>query len=247
MNFKIDKNLNYGRHCIRSFIQHADKKEMIVDIGAGSGEDLLIAREIVPEAKLVALEGYIPNVENLEKKSLTVYTLNLEEQSFPFENESVDILIVNQVLEHVKEIFWIWHEISRVLRVGGSVIVGVPNLASLHNRVLLSIGRQPSSIQLFSAHIRGYTKDGFIKFVSEVSPDIYTLKSFKGSNFYPFPLFLAKPLASCLPSMAVGIFFHFEKMNAYTANSVIRYPVKHNLETNYFTGNESGWKDSLSK
>lgn len=241
MNLTIDKNLNYGRHCIRNFIQNSDKKNLIVDIGAGAGADLLIAREIAPEAKLVALEGYAPNIKNLEQKAFTVYSLNLEEQRFPLENESVDILIVNQILEHVKEVFWIWHEISRVLKVGGSVIVGVPNLASLHNRVLLSIGRQPSSIQLYSAHIRGYTKDGFMKFVNEVSPGIYSLKNFKGSNFYPFPPFLAKPLASCLPSMAVGIFFHLEKMNPYEGNAVIHYPVKHSLETNFFTGNESGW------
>ena len=34
----------------------------------------------------------------------------------PFEDETVDILIVNQILEHCKEIFWIFHELTRVLK-----------------------------------------------------------------------------------------------------------------------------------
>ena len=56
-------------------------------------------------------------------------------------------MIANQILEHTKEVFWIWHEIARVLAPQGQLILGVPNLASAHNRLLLLLGRQPTRDQ----------------------------------------------------------------------------------------------------
>lgn len=64
--------------------------------------------------------------------------LNIERDPLPFADESVDIFMANQVLEHCKEIFWIFSEVSRCLKPGGCFIIGVPNLAALHNRLLLA-------------------------------------------------------------------------------------------------------------
>ena len=85
---------------------------------------------------------------------------------------------------------------------GGKLIIGVPNLASLHNRILLCLGRQPSPIKTHSAHVRGYTKYDLLDFLQSCFPEGYALKDFKGSNFYPFPPVVAKPLAQILPNMA---------------------------------------------
>jgi SAM-dependent methyltransferase len=107
--------------------------------------------------------------------------------SFPFDDGSFDIIIANQILEHTIELFWIFHEITRVLKKGGGkLIIGVPNLASLHNRFLLSIGRQPTSIKSASAHIRGFTKPDMVCFVNTCWPGGYKLVKWGGSNFYPF-------------------------------------------------------------
>lgn len=101
---------------------------------------------------------------------------------------------MNQIFEHVKEVFWILHEVTRVLKKGGSLIVGVPNLASLHNRFLLLLGAQPTSIQNDSAHLKGFTKSDFKKLLQSGFNGGYKLEGFAGSNFYPFPPLLAKPL-----------------------------------------------------
>jgi len=60
---------------------------------------------------------------------------------------------------------------------------------------------------------------------------------FKGSNFYPFPPLLAKPLAKIFPNMAVAIFFLLRKTRSYN-NEFIEYPIRMNLETNFFTGDK---------
>jgi len=95
-------------------------------------------------------------------------------------------------------------------------VLGVPNLASLHNRLLLVIGKQPTSIQNSSAHVRGYTKSDILKLLRIYGG--YEVIVFKGSNFYPFPLLLAKPLAKCFPNMAWSIFFLLKKTKNIVMN-----------------------------
>ncbi len=231
----INRSLNYGRHLIKKFLASAGQYQTVLDIGAGCGDDLMLARMINQKAVLHAIEVSSENARKLAQKNIIVYSIDIEKDLFPFSDSSVDVIIANQVLEHSKEIFWIFHEITRVLRVGGKIIVGVPNLAALHNRILLVFGKQPSSIKTASAHIRGFTKEDILKFIESCFPGGYKLKAFNGSNFYPFPPLIAKPLASIFPTMAWGIFFMLEKQREYK-KGFLDFPETERLETNYYRG-----------
>lgn len=233
----IDRSLNYGRHHIRRFLEAAKPYERVLDMGAGQGADLDAAAEIVPGCERFALEVYPPYIEILESKGIKTVGFNLERDPFPFDDESLDIIIANQIIEHVKEVFWIFHELSRTLKVGGRLIIGVPNLASLHNRIMLMAGLQPSAITTASAHVRGWTKPDLLKFLNRCFPDGYAVRGFGGGNFYPFPPIIAKPLAATLPNMAWGIFFSLEKVKPYH-DEFIRYPQDHMLETPFYIGQQ---------
>ncbi len=231
----IDKSLNWGRQNIRFFGEQSKSFNNVLDIGAGKGVDLLIFRDINPNAALFAVESYEPNVEILLSKGITTFSVDIERERLPFDNESVDVIIINQVLEHVKDIFWIMNEITRVLAVQGRLIIGVPNLASLHNRLLLCAGIQPTCIQTNSAHVRGYTRKSIEKLLN-IWPNGYELVSFRGSNFYPFPPLVANFLSKIFPSMSVSIFLCFQKARKYTGDKYLQFPVDEKLETNYFLG-----------
>jgi SAM-dependent methyltransferase len=233
----IDRTLSYGRHIIHDYLNKSLPFNNVLDIGAGNGGDLKIARAINPDAKLNAVEYYAPYVANLKQFNINIYQLNIEKEKLPFANESMDIIIANQILEHVKELFWILHEISRVLALDGNLIIGVPNLASLHNRFLLLIGRQPTPIQLYSAHIRGFTISGFDQLLSRCWKGGYDLIQVKGSNFYPFPPTLAMPLADIFPSLAWGITMLYKKRRSYY-DEFLKYPLDNFLETNFFLGKD---------
>ncbi len=159
--------------------------------------------------------------------------MNLELDPLPFEDGSIDVVLSNQVMEHVKEIFWILHQVTRSLRVGGYLILGVPNLASYHNRLLLLLGKQPTAIQNHSAHLRGYTRHDILRMFEMIFPGGYELVGFRGANFYPFPSFLAKPLAKILPNGAWGIFMLFKKKRVYN-EEFLMHPVVARLETNFY-------------
>lgn len=232
----IDRSLNYGRNHIRKFLTQSDSLNNVLDLGAGHGDDLLSAKKVNPDVELLAIESFPPYVKELKEKGITVYSADIEKNPLPFKDESVDVVIMNQILEHVKEVFWILHEVTRILKKGGSLIIGVPNLASFHNRILLMLGQQPTSIKNNSAHVRGYTKSDFKKLLDSGFEGGYKLTGFGGGNFYPFPPLLAKPLSQLLPSMAWGIFMHFKKKSVYKTNGYLTYPVENKLETKFYLG-----------
>ena len=231
----IDKNLNYGRHLIKKFTLDIPGNSKILDIGAGLGADLLLVKSNCPTVELFGVECYPKYQEILQNQGISVVGINIEKDRLPFADESIDLIICNQVFEHLKEIWWTMNEITRVLKVNAQLIIGVPNLASLHNRFLLLFGRQPTCIQNDSAHLRGYTKSDLINFVKEVSGNIYTLEHFKGSNFYPFPPTIAKPLAALFPTMAVTNFYSFRKEQKGNLN-FLNFPKDKQLETNFYLG-----------
>jgi len=232
----IDRQLNYGRHLVERFLQDSMPYEKVLDIGAGKGVDLSIAYHTNPNIKkLYAVEAFPPNVARLEEAGITVFPLDIERNKLPLEDEAIDVVIANQILEHTKEIFWILHEITRVLPVGGKLILGVPNLASLHNRIFLLFGKQPSPIKSNSAHVRGFTKSDILSFIESGFPGGYVMRGFGGSNFYPFPPMIARPLARVFPTMAWGIFMLLEKKLPYK-ESFLDFPVAQRLETNFYLG-----------
>ena len=90
-------------------------------------------------------------------------------------------MIANHVIEHLKELFWLFGNLSRVLKVGGIAIIGCPNLASWHNRAALLLGQQPPSAKMLGPHVRGITLLGFKSFIEYGG--YFEVVRRKGSNF----------------------------------------------------------------
>jgi len=238
----VDRSLNYGRHLIAQFVDGLDVK-LAVDLGPGQGDDMRIVRAAHPNARVFGLESYAPYAERLQAMGFEVVSIDLERDSLPFDDGSVDLIVANQIFEHLKEIFWVLHESSRTLRVGGSLVIGVPNLASLHNRVLLAVGKQPTSLANWSAHVRGYTNPDLVATLNKPFPGGFAVRARGGSNFYPFPSPLAKLAARIWPGGAWGLFLRFEKLKPYDG-AYLRWPRDYELETNFYLGNGSQTGDT---
>jgi len=237
------EELNYGRDILAKYVMEiaADKSELrILDIGLGAGKDLVNIREkcavAYPDLKLdlYGLECFPPNVEAAQKQGIKVFSADVERHRYPFENCTFDIVLSNQVLEHTKDLFWIFSEISRILKPFGFVLTGVPNLASFHNRMALLFGLQPTSIEVLGPHVRGFTAPSFIQFVE--TDGFFENKSVKGSNFYPFPPAVSRYLSRFFPRLSVGIFFKTQR----TAKPGLFIEVLKSrfFETAYFAGEE---------
>ncbi|HWY60550.1 MAG TPA: class I SAM-dependent methyltransferase [Rhizomicrobium sp.] len=235
----MDNNETYGRHVVERFLRSLPPVQTAVELGAGPGHDLATVRRVFPNCQRIAVEGSSAFINSrLTTNAETIRIANIERDELPVTPGSVDLVIANQVLEHTKEVFWIFDQVFRSLKVGGHFIVGVPNVASFHNRLLLLAGIQPTQHKLYSAHVRPFSKADTIKFLSVCFPGCSVI-SFKGSQFYPFPRFAARFLAAAFPTLAFSIFFLIRKDAVYNGEFAA-YPVKANLETNFWCGPNSG-------
>jgi SAM-dependent methyltransferase len=76
------------------------------------------------------------------------------EEGLPFEDESFDVVVAGELLEHVREPGALVGEARRVLRPGGTLVGSVPNGFRLKNRLRFLAGRwpetDPTHLHLFS-------------------------------------------------------------------------------------------------
>lgn len=230
----IDRSLNYGRQLVRAFAARTGARSA-VDLGAGHGDDLRAIGAELPGIALSGVEGYGPYQEELRAAGIRVIPADIERDPLPFADGSVDLVIANQIFEHLKEVFWVCHEIARVTPVGGHAIIGVPNLASLHNRLLLLLGHQPTCQQNWSAHVRGFTRGDLLALLDRPFPGGWRQVAWGGSNFYPFPALVARPLARFLPGLAWSVLVLMRKERPYEG-SYLRWPTEQRLETSFRTG-----------
>jgi SAM-dependent methyltransferase len=235
------EELNYGREIIvcmarRQACTVGVKQMRVLDLGMGSGADLENIRMALSGRKLelMGVDSYEPNLRAARERGVAVASLDLEREPLPFSTDSMDIVVANQVLEHTKEIFWIVSEAARVLKPRGAFLVGIPNLASLHSRIMLTLGMQPSLIDVLGPHVRGFTKGGFKAFIEEGG--FFEVIEVRGSNFYPFPRWLARRLARVLPGFSVSLFFWIRRTER--GGRFIEVLDRKFFATPYFKGSE---------
>lgn len=224
---------NYGRHLVRQYLMGLDHCESILDLGPGYGDDLRICRDIFPKAHLIGVESYRPYAIHLESLGVKVVELNIERETLPLDSESIDVIILNQILEHTKEIFWVLHECARVLKKGGVVIVGVPNLAAWHNRMMLLLGVQPPAIASLSCHVRGFTAEDLKQLLQSGG---LTVERRLSAGFYPFPPNVARLFAKLFPNLGWSIHMLARKNHEYQEEFLKL--AKKFTETQFYIGNK---------
>ncbi len=169
---------------------------VLLDVGCWDGAQTL--RYAAPlGARCLGIEIFPEPAAAAEARGLEVAHVDLECEPFPWPDASVDVVVCNQVLEHLKNIWLPLSEMFRVLRPGGHALLSVPNLGSLHNRVMLALGLQPTSIRTFGPHVRGYTLREFRGLVG--FDDGFEVRSVRGVGFHPIPAPFSRPFAMLWP------------------------------------------------
>jgi SAM-dependent methyltransferase len=145
----------------------------------------------------------------MPERGIDVSTVDIEHEPLPYTAGFFDVIIINQVIEHIKEIFFVFSEISRVVKTNGLVVVGVPNLAAWHDRLAILLGEQPTCLKTLGPHVRGFTVPSFRKFIE--CDGYFKFSAFKGSGFYPFPAVCSRMLSRLFPSLATSVFSIFDE------------------------------------
>lgn len=113
---------------VKTILDYKKNNERSLDIGCAFGELLY---ELKPFFKNV--EGVELNEEmsKLGRKifGVRIHQNRLEELRLP--SSSYDVVILNQVIEHLNNLDSLFKEIYRILRLGGIVYISLPNMDSL--------------------------------------------------------------------------------------------------------------------
>lgn len=181
-------------------IASSDRVSSLLDVGCWDGNTTIEYARATDGARVYGIEVFQDPASRAAQRGVSVAVMDLERDRFPWADQSMDLIVCNQVFEHLKNVWLPMSEIARVLRVGGHLVFSVPNLASLHNRALLAFGVQPTSIRTFGPHVRGFTLGQTRAFLCEGG--VFRVRRISAAGFYPLPAKWARAFAAAFPGTA---------------------------------------------
>jgi SAM-dependent methyltransferase len=112
----------------------------VLDLSCGEGELLVAFKGLGCEVRgsRYRSEDYIIRQDRLTA-SAEASSISIDEgidlhRALPYEDESFDVVILTEVIEHLAEYRTVMYEAARVVKRGGAVIVTTPNIFRLHSR-----------------------------------------------------------------------------------------------------------------
>ncbi|KAA0240047.1 MAG: class I SAM-dependent methyltransferase [Chlorobiota bacterium] len=105
-----------------------NKKIAIVDVGGANGDYIAYDNKNLNRF-IVDIDDFYSS--ELKNKNIHFKKCDLNKDEFPFENDSVDIVIMNHVLEHLQAPFNALQKIHKSLKKGGLVIIRVPDISKV--------------------------------------------------------------------------------------------------------------------
>jgi ubiquinone/menaquinone biosynthesis C-methylase UbiE len=161
-------------HAIAALRARISQNEaVIIDIGCSSGSMLRALREVLPKATLIGADYISGPLLGLARSLPGIPFLQFNLVSCPLFSNSVDAVILLNVLEHIEEDFAAMQQAFRITRPGGTVIIEVPagpHLFDVYDKQLM--------------HFRRYTLDDLCEKLERAGFEIEE-RSYLGAFFYP--------------------------------------------------------------
>ncbi|RQP22396.1 methionine biosynthesis protein MetW [Piscinibacter terrae] len=111
----------------------------VLDLGCGNGELLALLRD-TRRCTGYGVEISDENVLACTRRGVDVIQLNLEDGLAMFEDQSFDVVLQLDTMQHLRNTERMLRETARVGRIG---IVSFPNFAHWRNRLHIAAGRMP--------------------------------------------------------------------------------------------------------
>jgi 2-polyprenyl-3-methyl-5-hydroxy-6-metoxy-1,4-benzoquinol methylase len=124
----------------------------VLDLGCRDGA---LTQSYASGNEIVGVDADREALAEAEKLGIQTRWADLDEP-LQFEDESFDVVVAGELLEHLRDPLRLVSEARRVLRPGGVFVASVPNAYRMKNRLRFLLGRKPEDdpthLQMFSPH-----------------------------------------------------------------------------------------------
>ena len=196
----------------------------IVEIGCGTGENLHYYANKFGFSRAYCVEIASSAEEKIREKGLIPLILDVNVDKIPLNDNSIDVIIFEEVIEHLYNSDLVMSEIKRLLKDGGILILSTPNLASWINRLTLLFGYQPFSHDVSflggfgrlkhkdqtNGHIKSFTLRAMLEYLKFFGLEVLEVKGIEADGAPPF-ISKIDSIISKIPSLASHMFIVAKK------------------------------------
>ncbi len=147
---KLNRITYYNEISYREVLKKLASKyqaETMIDLGCWDGVFSKEIAKLVGAKKLYGVDHEASILKRFARNFDRTWAGDLNEK-LEVKSHSVDLVMANQVVEHLAKTDLFIKEIHRVLKPGGILLLSTPNLSSWHNIGALMLGYQPFSSQV---------------------------------------------------------------------------------------------------
>ena len=205
-------------------------RALVIDCGCGDGGSTLNMTSRIRPGEIWGIEVDATLAQGAESRGIRVFVANLN-TPFPVGSAVADVVLSNQVIEHLQDTDLFVAEIWRILKPGGYAIICTENLASWHNIFALLLGWQPFALTNISSktmgvgnplalhhleaapiawmqHLRVLAHRGLVHLSTLHG---FTVEAVRGAGYYPLPRRLSTGMAKLDPRHAAFLALKLRK------------------------------------
>lgn len=169
------------RHKVALSLLHGGTR--LLDIGCWDGYVLECIHEAGLYKDLYGVDIVSEGIETVRARGFQAQVVDLNREPLPFPDEHFDGVIMLAVLEHIFDPYGVIRETHRVLRPGGELVIDVPNVAYLPNRIRILFGRLPITSTdpgWDGGHLHYFSKHALDRFLQNEGFEILAWKATGG-------------------------------------------------------------------
>jgi len=165
---RVNKNKNVGSQSFKGnlFKKWIGSGKTVLDIGIQRGN---LTQYYSENNKIIGIDIDKRSLDFVKKKfGFEVYHIDLNEDILPFNNSTVDVVVISEVLEHVLFPKKVLRDCYRVLKPAGLIIGSVPNAGYYARRKSHLMGKDiDADYSIEGEHIKLFFKSTLIKLLKE--------------------------------------------------------------------------------
>lgn len=143
---------------MRRYIEEAlgASRAKLLDVGCADGA---ICAPFAHRAELSGLDVNDKFLVKARERGFSTQVVDFERERFPYADDTFDVLVSGETIEHVVNTDWFMTEINRVLKPGGAAIFSIPNINQWISIPMMLVFDLPPrfSARFRAPHVRDFT------------------------------------------------------------------------------------------